>query len=116
MKKLLLVLIIGIVVILTACDKSVLKFSNVIEADQYLRNNIEHMTWQEFQQLLDENHDFQESDYEKLKIIIENNPRTAYEIVENRLYRFNNKGNFLYMIDAVQKDGTILFKKIEIIN
>lgn len=101
-----------LMVFLSGCGQKVLTFSNIIEADQYMRNNIENMEWSHFQQLLDDKSSFSEKDFYALKKIINENSKTFYELVDDKIYRFNSNGKFLYMIDAVEKNNTIYFEEI----
>lgn len=96
MRKILLFLV-SLSLLLSACGKEPLKFRNLLEADQYLRNNVPKMQWNEFKALLDSDHQVSEEEFQNLKKILSTKYSSSHSEVDNKLYRFNEKQKLMYM-------------------
>jgi hypothetical protein len=105
-RKLFLMLLITLC--LSACGQEPLKSRNLIEADQYIRNNISGMKWKEFQGLLRTDSEVTEQDFKYLKDIVKKYEKTSHVTVNEKIYRFNHKLSLMY-ITVWKKDGNILY-------
>jgi len=106
------IVVILIILLLTACGQEPLKFRNMIEADQYIRNNIAMMEWPEFQLLLDKDTEVSQEDFITLKEILSKKQKTSHVEVENMLYRFNKKLNLMYMTEWVHEKQLFYLKDV----
>lgn len=109
------IVIILTILLLTSCGQEPLKFRNMIEADQYIRNNIANMEWSEFELLLDKETNVTQEDFMALKGILSKQQKTSHVEVENVLYRFNNKLNLMYMTEWVSKNQLFYLKDVHYI-
>lgn len=114
MKKSTLCILLIIVFISAGCGKEPLKFRNILEADQYVRNNIPTMNWEEFQWLLSEKNDVSEKEFELIKEMLSEEYSSSHMIVENKIYRYDDKQNLMYMIEWNGK-STLALKDIHVV-
>ncbi|PLS04327.1 hypothetical protein [Neobacillus cucumis] len=116
MKKMFFFLGLSAILILSACGREPLKSRNLIEADQYIRNNINDMSWSQFQLLLNPTNHVSEKDFKVLKKIISSNNRTSYVEVDHLLYRFNDKQKLMYMTEWAKRGSVFYLKDIKYVN
>lgn len=109
----------GLVVslILAGCSGEPLKFRNLLEADQYLRNNIPTMDWKEFELLLREGkNEVTEEDFQYLKKELSAKYSSSHVVVDNKLYRFRKNQKLMYMTEWEEIDNLLYLKEISYIN
>lgn len=116
MKKMVLFLGLILILVLSACGREPLKSRNLIEADQYIRNNITNMSWSQFELLLSSNNHVSEKDFNFLKKVISLNDKTSYVEVDQLLYRFNDKQKLMYMTEWTKKGSVFYLKDIQYVN
>lgn len=104
-------------ILLSGCSGEVLKFRNVLEADQYIRNNIQTLDWKTFNQLLTEDSNVNEQDYQVLREIPFKEMSTSHVVVENKkLYRFSQEKELIYVSQWEENDGEYKLTSIDYIN
>lgn len=106
MKKVLLPIIILLILNLTACGQEPLKFRNLNEADQYIRNNIKDIEWKQFKRLSFKDNNVSEEDFSYLKSILTKQYSSSSIIVNDKLYRFQKDQTLMYMTSWKEKDGS----------
>jgi hypothetical protein len=116
MKRQFAVLLILITLFLSGCGDQPLKFRNLLEADQYIRNNIENTDWNTFKYMLSPENTVTETDFNYLKERL-TSQRKSYFHTEavNKFYRFNKENELIYMTEWEKKDGILLLKDIDYI-
>lgn len=116
MKRKFGVFLILITILLSGCGDQPLKFRNLLEADQYIRNNIEDTDWTTFKYMLSPDHTVTENDFNYLKEKL-TSQRKSYFHTEavNKFYRFNKANELVYMTEWEKKDGILLLKDIDYI-
>lgn len=100
---------------LIGCNKEPLKFRNMIEADQYVRNNISKMKWSDFQMLLSEKNDVTSDDFNYIKDILSKSEKTSHVEVKRQLYRFDENYDLMYVVEWESKDQLLYIKDIHYI-
>lgn len=106
-----------ICILLSGCSGEVLKFRNILEADQYIRNNIQTLDWNTFNQLLTEDSNVNEQDYQVLREIPFKEISTSHVVVENKkLYRFSQEKELLYVSQWEENDGEYKLTSVDFIN
>ncbi|WP_174728987.1 hypothetical protein [Mesobacillus harenae] len=101
--------------ILSACEQEPLKFRNLLEADQYIRNNVPSMEWNEFKQILGNEDTVTVDEFQYLKEELSSKYSTSYIVVENKLYRFRKNQNLMYMTEWEEVDNLLYLKEISYI-
>jgi hypothetical protein len=97
---------------ITGCEKQPLKNRNLIEADQYIRNNISNMDWNTFQMMLSDNSQVSKQDFIHLKNEIKKKESSFHIVVKNKFYRFSSKQELLYKTDWVKENSILKLKEI----
>jgi hypothetical protein len=116
MKKLVsLVIVLCVTLGLAGCGEQPLKFRNLSEADQYLRNNIKEMNWDEFKLLLDSNNSVSEEEFRVLKEKLTSKYSSSHVEVNNTLFRFYADQRLMYATEWNQKDAHLYLTDINYI-
>lgn len=102
MKKLLIVLSLGILV---GCGEQTLTVRSTLEGDSYLRNNIESLSEDQFVSLSSKQNHIDESTYTHYKNLIDQNVNTRYLLVDERIYRYSQNDELLYVAEWVEEEG-----------
>ncbi|MCM3727701.1 hypothetical protein M3226_18695 [Neobacillus cucumis] len=115
MKKWFLVLIIVFILVLTACGREPLKFRNLTEADQYIRNNIKELNWQEFKLITSKDNKVTESEFNYLKKILTKKYSSSSMIMNDKFYRFQADQSLMYMTSWKKENGKYYLSDISYI-
>jgi len=107
-KKGLILLFISIL-FLSGCGNNLLVVRDVLEADQYTRNNTTNMDWTLFKQLLSNDSTVSEDDFTNFKRIIDSEAinNSSFVKLDNTIYRFSEKYELLYRADWKSDDGQL---------
>jgi hypothetical protein len=102
--------------LLSGCGEEPLKFRNLLEADQYIRNNIENTNWNNFKLMLSSDSEVTEEDFNYLKEKLTTHKKSYFHTEAiNKFYRFNKENELVYMTEWEKEDGTLLLKDIDYI-
>jgi hypothetical protein len=113
MKKLILLLITGLIsTTLASCGQEPLKFRNLLEADQYIRNNIQQLTWIEFEELTLSGHQVKKEEFEYIKTLLNQKYSSFHVSVDEKFYRFSRDRKLMYMTKWQEVDGTYYLEDI----
>lgn len=104
-----------LVLSLIGCNKEPLKFRNMIEADQYVRNNISKMNWSDFQMLLSEKNEVTSDDFNYIRNILSKSEKTSHVEVKSKLYRFDENYDLMYVVEWEIKERLLYIKDIHYI-
>jgi hypothetical protein len=117
MKRQFTILVLLITLVLSGCGDKPLKFRNLLEADQYIRNNIENLQWENFKYLLSSSSSVTEKDFEYLQDRLTEQGMSYYHTeADNKFYRFDPQSDELvYMTEWDEENGILLLKDIEYI-
>ncbi|GAF64972.1 hypothetical protein BTS2_1869 [Bacillus sp. TS-2] len=81
---------------LSGCGDTLLVVRTPLEADQYLRNNIEELEFDSFEHMVSRDSGVTEKEFIELQRVIRENDQTRYIMIEEELFRFNIDGELLY--------------------
>jgi hypothetical protein len=113
MKKFILLLITGVILTtLAGCGQEPLKFRNLLEADQYIRNNIQSLTWQEFEELTLTGHHVKKEEFEYIKTLLNKKYSSFHLNVDDKFYRFSRDKKLMYMTKWREVKGTYFLEDI----
>lgn len=113
MKKIIsIVMMVVVASSMTGCGEEPLKFRNLIEADQYIRNNIQQLTWNEFKALTYKENNVTQQDFNYLKGLL-NEEYSSFQVdIDDKFYRFNRERNLMYMTKWEKVNGTYYLEDI----
>ncbi|KYG30874.1 hypothetical protein [Alkalihalobacillus trypoxylicola] len=83
-------------IILSGCGDTLLVVRTPLEADQYLRNNIEELVFDSFEQMVSSDSGVTDKEFIELQRVIRDHDETRYIMIEEELFRFNIDGELLY--------------------
>lgn len=116
MKKKFAALLMLTTILISGCGEQPLKFRNLLEADQYIRNNIENTDWGTFKLMLSPDNTVTETDFNYLKEKLTSQHKSYFHTeAVNKFYRFNKQNELVYMTEWEKKDGVLLLKDIDYI-
>ncbi|WP_243388124.1 hypothetical protein [Bacillus kexueae] len=107
MKRAAIIQVVFLMFLISGCGNDVLKFRNVLEADQYIRNNAQSLDWDVFKTLLTSDSPLSTDKFHKLKSIPFKEISTSHVVVDNKLYRFSSGKELIYVSEWVEDDGTL---------
>lgn len=111
-KVIILSFVLSLLTILSGCGEEPLKFRNLTEADQYIRNNIQNFTLEEFRGLSKSNSELDEEDLDYLKSILKDETSSFHLSVGDKFYRFNHEKYLMYMTKWEKINGTFYLEEV----
>ncbi|WP_054708761.1 hypothetical protein [Bacillus sp. JCM 19041] len=99
------VVLLFLLVFLVGCGNETLTIRSTLEGDSYLRNNIAALSQEQFSSLLSGDAVIENNTYIKLKETLEQHTNTRYLLAENRIYRYSDKNELLYVADWTEEDN-----------
>lgn len=105
------------ILFLAGCGNNVLVLRDVLEADQYTRNNATNMDWLLFEQILAEDTTVTKDDFSNFKQIIEAEAKNNSSFVKlgNTIYRFSEKYELIYRAHWKSDDGELKLYSLDYI-
>ncbi|MFS0788585.1 hypothetical protein ABC345_19635 [Shouchella sp. 1P09AA] len=92
-------------IFLIGCGNQTLDVRSALEGDSYLRNNIEHLSEEQFLTFASEEQKLNRHSYEEFKTQLDTHDQTRYLLVDNRIYRYTVEDELLYVADWVEEEN-----------
>ncbi|WLR41503.1 hypothetical protein LC087_11440 [Bacillus carboniphilus] len=116
MQRIMFLISICFMFLLSGCGEEPLKFRNLVEANQYMKNNIQSMDWNNFEKLLASKNEISEEQFVFLKEMLNENSTWSNIVVEDRIYIYDQEASFMYMTQWTVEDGTLYLSSIHYID
>lgn len=113
MKQIIILAMLCMTFLLSACGSEVLTIRSTLEGDQYLRNNLATLSQDDISQLSQIESNISENQITQLKEILEDSPQTRYAMYGDELYRYNSSGELLYYTKWEDFDGVHKLTSLE---